>query len=344
MHRTRCAIVSFRLGMPDGVSVVAASWQAALSDMGFEVVTVAGEGPVDRLVTGLAIGDSEPPDPDAVAEAIEDVDLVVVENLLTIPMRPDASRVVAEVLAGRPALLHHHDPPWQRDRFRHITELPATDAAWRHVTINELTRREMAERGITATTIYNGFDTDPPQGDRSTTRASLDIHDDTVLVAHPVRAIARKNIPAGLDLCARLGATYWLLGSAEEGYEDELRSLLDAADCAWVHRTHSPIEDVYAAADLIAFPSLWEGFGNPPIEAAIHRRPVAVGPYPVGRELAALGFEWFDSNDVAAIRAHLRDPDPTLLDNNQALATRHFSFTRMAELLASVLDEAGWLP
>ena len=34
-------------------------------------------------------------------------------------------------LRGRPALLHHHDPPWQRDRFAHVTELPVDDPAWR---------------------------------------------------------------------------------------------------------------------------------------------------------------------------------------------------------------------
>ena len=51
-----CALVSFRLGLTDGVSIVASSWADALASFGFDVVTVAGEGPVDRLVPGLAIG------------------------------------------------------------------------------------------------------------------------------------------------------------------------------------------------------------------------------------------------------------------------------------------------
>ena len=56
-----CAIVSFRLGLSDGVSIIAAGWQRALTDLGFDVTTVAGEGPVDRLLPGLAIGATEPP-------------------------------------------------------------------------------------------------------------------------------------------------------------------------------------------------------------------------------------------------------------------------------------------
>ena len=121
-----CAIVSFRLGGTDGVSIVAEAWAASLTELGFTIRTVAGEGPVDRLVPGLAIDAATPPTNGEVAEALADVDLVVVENLATIPLNLPAARVLGAVLAGRPAILHHHDPPWQRARFAHITELPPT--------------------------------------------------------------------------------------------------------------------------------------------------------------------------------------------------------------------------
>jgi mannosylglucosylglycerate synthase len=339
-----CAIVSFRLGLADGVSIVAETWRRALVGLGYDPVTVAGEGPVDRTVAGLAIGATEPPSTSELEAALADADLVVVENLLTIPMNLPASRALAPVLRGRPAVLHHHDPPWQRARYADVTELPPTDPAWRHVTVNELTRRELAERDIHAVTIYNGFDPDPPRGDRDRTRARLEVAPDELLVVHPVRAIARKRIPAAIALCEALGATYWLVGPPEEGYGAELERTVAAATCRVIRDQSFHAPDFYAAADAVVFPSEWEGFGNPPVEAATYRLPAAVGDYPVADELRGLGFEWFATDDPEPLRAFLASPDTALLDHNQEVVRTHLSIEVMTERIGRLLADAGLLP
>src|SRR5438067_3881800 len=118
---TRAAIVSFRLGGVDGVSVVAESWRRALIEFGFDVVTVAGSGVADHLVRGLAFDTDDDPDVAELATAIDDADVVIAENILSIPLRLEASQAVATVLRGRPAIVHHHDMAWQVAGRQHVT-------------------------------------------------------------------------------------------------------------------------------------------------------------------------------------------------------------------------------
>lgn len=340
--------MSFRLGLSDGVSVVATSWDQCLQKLGWRTYTVAGAGPVDVLVDGLEIDAAKAPDPDAVTAALAGADLVLVENLLSIPLNLPASAAVATALRGRPAILHHHDPPWQRRRFAHITELPADDPAWRHVTINRMTEREFAARGLTATTIYNGFDPHPQPGDRPGARALADVGSDELLAVHPVRAIARKNIPKAIELCEELGASYWLPNPAEEGYDDELERVLGRARCrvirAPIRGSDLTISDLYAGGDFVVFPSTWEGFGNPPVEAALHRRLAVVGRYPVAEELRELGFRWFDPDDTDTIAEALTSDSTDVLDHNQRIARDHLSVESMNREVEMLLDNAGWAP
>jgi glycosyltransferase involved in cell wall biosynthesis len=350
------AFVSFRLGLPDGVSVTAATWMRAFTELGYGVRAIGGEGDVDVCLPWLGIdGGHRPvagsPDPDSFARAIVGATVVVVENALTIPMNLPASRALADSLRGVPTLVHHYDPPWQRARFAHVTALPIDDPAWRHVTINHLTERQLAERGIRATTIYSGFDLDPHPGDRAGTRARLGIDADEKLLLHPVRAIERKDVPRALALAEAVGATYWLTGPAEEGYGPTLDRVLAGAKTR-VRRepmvgpggdVRQQQADAYAACDAVLFPSTWEGFGNPPIEAAAHRKPAVVGHYPVAEELRGLGFQWVDPDDPAALAAALARPDEASLTRNLAVARAHFSHEAMRSRIGEVLAEPGWL-
>jgi mannosylglucosylglycerate synthase len=331
--------------------VVAGHWMTAFGRLGLQVRTVAGAGAAERLVPGLAIGaeagtpprGAPGPDPDELAAALDGADLVVVANVCSLPLNPAAADALAALLAGRPAILHHHDLPWQRLRFAGVEGWPPDDPAWVHVTINELSRKELAARGIAATTVYSGF-ADPPAGRRELARRRLGVADGRWLLLQPTRAIARKNVPAGLALAEAVGADYWLTGPAEEGYGPELEGLLAAARCR-VHRRLPDgltMDDAYAASDAVVFPSTWEGFGAPLIEASLHRRPLAVGDYPVAAELAAFGFTWFPAADPAPLRAFLDDPDPAVLAANDEIARRHFSMDALRRQLADLLEAAGW--
>ena len=304
-------MVSFRLGGGDGVAVEAAKWAGALGLLGWTVRTVAGAGPVDTVLPGLAMHADEPPIRAEVDDALAGADLVIVENLCSLPLNPRAAQVVAAACAGRPALLHHHDLPWQRPQLAHLPP-PPDDAAWAHVTINELSRTELAARGITATTLYNTFDPDPPAGERAGVRAALGVPDGMPLLVQPTRALARKNIPGAIALAEAVRGVYWLLGPAEDGYGPELERLVARARCRVVLGAPAgdcSIADAYAACDAVLLPSFWEGFGNPSVESATHRRPLAIGPYPVAAELAAFGFRWFDAADPSDLARWLDEPD-----------------------------------
>ncbi len=322
----------------------AAKWQRALVSLGFATVTVAGEGAVDRLVPGLAMDAACPPGRAEVAAVLDDADLVVVENLCSLPRNPAAAAVVAGVLAGRPAVLHHHDLPWQRPQFIHHPP-PPVDRHWAQVTINDLSRRQLGARGIAATTVRNAFavDASARSGPAATVvRRALGVVDERRLVLQPTRALPRKNVAGGLALAAELGATYWLLGEAEDGYGAELQALVAGAACPVVLGSPAELEgfgidDAYRACDVVVLPSTWEGFGNPSVESAVHRRPLAIGPYPVGRELAAFGFEWFTLRRSDRLARWLERPDPALLERNLAVARSQFSLRNLPGRIAAVL-------
>jgi len=338
----QAAIVSYRLGAADGVSVTAGQWIRALRELGMRVRTVAGGGRPDVLVRGLALESRRPPSRRELDRALGDADLVVADNICSLPMNRAVGEAVADYLRGRPAVLRHHDLPWERPRYAHLTSWPPDDPAWWHVTINDLARHALAaRRGIAATTIYHGFAERPRPRRRAAVRRRLKVVDGP-LVLQPTRAIARKGIDVGLALTAAVGGTYWLTGPTEDGYQPELDALLARGGVP--HRRRLPLgvrmPAAYAACDVVAMPSSWEGFGLPLVEAALHRRPVAVGTFPVAKELARFGFRWFDAHDPEPLRAHLADPDPTLADHNEAVARAHFGIDALARRLHRLLSRA----
>jgi mannosylglucosylglycerate synthase len=350
------AVVSYRLGGADGVSAEAAKWIRAFRSLGCSVTTVAGDGVADVIEPGLGAGPAlagttpPPPDEDRLRSILAHIDLVVVENLCSLPLNPLAAAAVARVLRGRPAILRHHDLPWQREAFADAPP-PSDDPAWCHVVTIDRSRLELRQHGIDALTVRNLFDPRPPYGDRKAVRKLLGVSDGELLVVQPTRAIARKNIPQAVALAEALGAHYWIVGRAEEGYEPTLRTLLARASVPTYWGTlpglisaTDGIEHAYAAADIVAFPSTCEGFGNPPVEASLHLRPVAVGRYGTGQELRALGFKWLDANDHGGVADWLAQPQNTILLHNRSTARTHLNLHQLPRYLAGLIRRVGIAP
>ncbi|MGH3888588.1 MAG: hypothetical protein ACRDSZ_18850, partial [Pseudonocardiaceae bacterium] len=223
---TTVVVLSFRLGTADGVSVAAAQWVAALRQLGCQVRTLAGAGTADRLVPGLALDAHRPAHWRDVEAALRGVDLVVVENVCSLPINPPVTEAVVQALRGRRAVLRHHDLPWELERYAHLRGWPPDDSRWQHVAISERSATELARRGIDATAVYHGYARIPRRGNRAAGRAALGIAPQQRLLLQPTRAIPRKNIAAGIALAQSVDAVYWLTGPAEDGYGPQLADLL----------------------------------------------------------------------------------------------------------------------
>jgi glycosyltransferase involved in cell wall biosynthesis len=333
----RLTVVSFRLGGTDGVSIEAEKWINAFRSLGHDVRTLAGDGEADMIMPELAIRATRSPRADELRDALEDADAIIVENLTSLPLNVPAREALYSALNDRRALFRHHDLAWQRDSSID-NEAPRDNPLWRHVTINDLSRRELLARGVMAETVRNTFDPSPPTGERARTRVALDVTDERVLL-FPTRAIPRKNVAGALELARSLDAVLWLLGPPEDGYESTLRELVKRSPTRVISGRPEGvnIHDAYAACDLVVMPSTWEGFGNPVLESVTHRRPLAAYPYPVLEEITAFGFRFFGLDDAQLIAKFLDEPDEALLEHNAVIAREHFNVANLPARLAPLL-------
>lgn len=349
--------VARRLATPDGVAAASAVWQEVFAELGWSVVTVAGTGSADHLLPVLD-GAADPAEVAALgrlADLFVPADLVVLENLGAVP-------VVTSLLRGHRAVLRHHDLPWQDAAVASLTRpVPAQlgdpaaradrsyvrlpdDQAWQHVTINERSRLELAARGITACTIYHMFDPDPRPGRRDATRSALGVGDGERLLLQPTRGATPKNVAGGLLLASALRAAYWLLGQVDPSYQvlfdqlvGESRARVVAGATSGSGASGITLDDAYAASDVVALPSTWEGFGNGAVESALRGRPFAAGRYPVAAELRRYGFSWFDCQEPAPIARFLDSPDPFVTERNEKVARLRFSTDQLPERLTGLL-------
>ena len=356
--------VSFRLGDDDGVSVEARKWASALQDLGFETRRVAGEidgdpEPDDVVIPGLAINapDPESLDLNALRTAIDGADLVIVENLCSLPINLEAARTVGKLASehrGR-VCFRHHDLPWQRRQFTPLeAEFPPRVDGALHATINLRSRRELHARGYAdAVTIHNYFDLEPTPGDRATTRKQFGFVDDDFVLFQPARAIERKNVPGALRFAQQMHALapalplrLWISGPAENGYAPVLDRIIDRANVPITLGRASTVADAYAACDLVVFPSTWEGFGNPVVESIAYRRACVAYPYPVLAELVAAGVRVFSTQQPDTVVKFLRDQSAVrerYFEANVSRARVSYSLVDLPAAIDETFSVHGWI-
>jgi glycosyltransferase involved in cell wall biosynthesis len=310
------------------------------------------------------------------------LEALVIENAWAIPMHLPLGvalrRLVEET--GIPTIGHHHDYWWERERFATPvvpevleTAFPPDLPSVRHVSINSIAATQLRKRrGIESAVIPNVFDFDQPlprhsRRVRNQMRRELGMGDTGLLVVQPTRVVPRKGIELAIDLVGRLGDPDSVLlitsPAGDEGLEYlvELERLAQragvrlqyAADRFEPDHEGIPIGpahtlgEAYAAAELITYPSLYEGFGNALIEAVFHGRPVVVNRYPVYvADIAPLGMQLIEidgaitDTTVAAVQAVLANParQRRVARRNFEIARRHLSYKVLRRRLRRLLD------
>jgi mannosylglucosylglycerate synthase len=315
------------------------------------------------------------------------IEVLIPQNILAIPMHVPLGLAMAEVIAetGLPTIAHHHDFSWERERFTLSAVNDYLQAAFppalprvEHVVINSMGQKELARRfGLPSTIIPNilGFETPPPGIDdyNADLRREIGLQDDDIFILQPTRVVARKGIEHAIELVRRLNDPRAKLvishPAGDEGseYMVLLRERIDDAkiDVRFIadrvgetrgvnaegKKTYT-LFDIYPHADLVTYPSHYEGFGNAFLEAVYFGKPVIVNIYAVfARDIAPIGFKTIPMSQL--ISSQVVEQTKEILRNkelrkewakiNFELGLKYFSYAvakrKLAARLANLFGE-----
>ncbi len=191
-----------------------------------------------------------------------------------------------------------------------------------------------------------------------------------LLVVQPTRVVPRKGIELAIELVGRLADPDAVLLITSPAGDEGLDYLVQLERLAERHtvrlayaadrfapdhegkplRPAHSLHDAYLAADLITYPSLYEGFGNALLEALFYGVPIVVNRYPVFvSDIAPLGLKLVEidgaitDDTVAEVQELLGNPR-RIRDNarhNFEVARRHLSYRVLRRKLAGLLRDLG---
>lgn len=310
-----------------------------------------------------------------------DIRILIAQNTLSLPMHVPLGAAITEFLIEThlSAIGHHHDFYWERTRYSVNAVPDYLDQSFpprlpnlQHVVINQAAQEELSWRkGVPSLLVPNvlDFSSPPPPADAyaADVRADLGLAKDDVFILQPTRVVPRKGIEHAITLVQMLGdPRYKLVVSHEAGDEGlEYRDMLQAwarrlgVDLRFVATRVSDVRqldrrgqkmytlwDLYPHADLITYPSLYEGFGNAFLEAIYFRKPVLVNRYAIfGRDIEPKGFrvpvmEGFLTEDVVReVRRILEDAGyrEELVNHNYEVAARFYDISELRRHLRTLI-------
>ena len=308
------------------------------------------------------------------------IDVLVPENALTIPVHLPLGVAITEFLAetNMKAVAHHHDFYWERDRFAVNAVPDFLDMSFpprlpnlRHAVINRQAGEHLARRkGVSSELVPNvfEFEKEPPGIDDYTAdvRQELGLAEDDIFILQPTRIVPRKGIEMAIKLVARLQDPRCKLGisheAGDEGFEyvEMLQSLAkeEGVDLRLVGdrvgenrqrdkhgRKIYTLWDIYPHADLVTYPSLYEGFGNALIETFYFRKPVVVNRYSIFvQDIEPKGFETVAMNGyvthdvVTQTKALLADENyrREMTETNYELGLKYYGYGELRKKMAAL--------
>ncbi|TFH06182.1 MAG: glycosyltransferase, partial [Spirochaetales bacterium] len=233
-------------------------------------------------------------------------------------------------------------------------------------------REQLAWRkGVASMIVHKVIDCEHPPmiADRDRVRGAIGLKDDDLLILQPTRVVPRKGIEHAITVVARLNDPRCrLVISHESGDEGDtyLNALMDSAREAGVDlrlvRTEVPdvvdgvaqpctgdsvsLWELYSSADLVTYPSLYEGFGNALLEAFYFRVPVLVNRYSIyiqdiePRGFSTIAMDGFITADVVdQVREILSNESlrREMVDRNYEQATRYYSYAILRRRLQTLM-------
>jgi len=259
----------------------------------------------------------------------------------------------APLAAGRPSVVTIHDLIYEHfpATFPKAARLglkalvgPAARRATRVHAISEATKRDVVERlhvpADRVEVVYNGFGIERA-GRVSPARELRERYglSDASVVICVSAALQHKNLPRLIEAMAGVDAQLVIVGHAGR----ERISGRGVTFTGWID--DADLEGLYGLAACAVYPSLFEGFGMPPLEAMARGVPLACSNATSLPEVVGDAAELFDPRDTEGVR---RAVSRLLQDHDRArqLAGRGhervagFSWERCAQGVWSVYERA----